>query len=140
MRRAKYAAIPQVRADFTKGSVARNGKGRMSSGFLLSCTGLLYNNFVTIETSYSQAREQLAALLDRVTNDLEVVIIKRRSGKRVALIDADEYESLMETVHLLRSPKNAERLLLALEQAQRGEGIRGHAAQLRREVLGGKAK
>ncbi len=112
----------------------------MSSGFLLSCTGLLYNNSVTIETSYSQAREQLAAFLDRVTNDLEVVIIKRRSGKRVALIDADEYESLMETVHLLRSPKNAERLLLALEQAQRGQGIRGQAAQLRREVLGGKAK
>ncbi len=95
---------------------------------------------MAIETSYSQAREQLATLLDRVTNDLEVVIIKRRSGKRVAIIDADEYERLMETVHLLRSPKNAERLLKALEQAQRGEGLKGRTADLRREVLGDKGK
>lgn len=93
---------------------------------------------MAIETSYSQARARLASLLDRVTDDLEVVVINRRSGKRVALIDADEYESLMETVRLLRSPRNAERLLLALEQAQRGEGIRGNALRLRREVLGGK--
>ncbi|WP_337868552.1 type II toxin-antitoxin system prevent-host-death family antitoxin [Meiothermus sp.] len=95
---------------------------------------------MAIETSYSLAREQLATLLDRVTNDLEVVIINRRNGKRVAMVDADEYERLMETVHLLRSPKNAERLLKALKQAQKGEGLKGSAADLRLEVLGGKGK
>ncbi|AWR87281.1 type II toxin-antitoxin system Phd/YefM family antitoxin [Meiothermus taiwanensis] len=95
---------------------------------------------MAIETSYSWAREQLATLLDRVTNDLEVVIINRRNGKRVAMIDADEYERLMETVHLLRSPKNAERLLKALEQAQKGEGLKGSAADLRLEVLGGQGQ
>lgn len=95
---------------------------------------------MAIETSYSWAREQLATLLDRVTNDLEVVIINRRNGKRVAMIDADEYERLMETVHLLRSPKNAERLLKALEQAQKGEGLKGGTADLRLEVLGGQGQ
>lgn len=95
---------------------------------------------MAIETSYSLAREQLATLLDRVTNDLEVVIINRRNGKRVVMVDADEYERLMETVHLLRSPKNAERLLKALKQAQKGEGLKGSAADLRLEVLGGKGK
>ncbi|MER3481932.1 MAG: prevent-host-death protein [Meiothermus sp.] len=91
-----------------------------------------------IETTYSQAREKLASLLDRVTEDLEVVIINRRGSKPVAMIDAGEYESLMETLHLLRSPKNAERLLTALEQAKRGEGEKTSLDELRREVLGGK--
>ena len=91
---------------------------------------------MAIETTYSQAREKLASLMDRVTEDLEVVIINRRGGKRVALVDAAEYEGLMETAHLLRSPLNAERLLLALDQARRGEGIEMSLEDLRREVLG----
>jgi antitoxin YefM len=92
---------------------------------------------MAIETTYSQAREKLASLMDRVTDDLEVVIITRRGGKRVALIDADEYEGLLETSHLLRSPRNAERLLLALDQARRGEGLEMSVEELRREVLNG---
>ena len=87
---------------------------------------------MAIETTYSQAREKLASLMDRFTDDLEVVIITRRGGKRVALIDAAEYESLLETAHLMRSPRNAERLLPALEQARRGEegpaALRDHYA------------
>jgi antitoxin YefM len=92
---------------------------------------------MAIETTYSQAREKLASLMDRVSNDREVVIITRRGGKRVALIDADEYEGLLETSHLLRSPRTAERLLLALGQARRGEGLEMSVEELRREVLGG---
>jgi antitoxin YefM len=90
---------------------------------------------MAIETTYSQAREQLASLMDRVTEDLEVVIITRRGGKRVALVDAAEYEGLLETAHLIRSPRNAERLLLALEQARRGEGLEMSVEELRHEVL-----
>ncbi len=92
---------------------------------------------MAIETTYSQAREKLASLMDRVTDDLEVVIITRRGGKRVAMIDAAEYEGLLETSHLLRSPRHAERLLLALDQACRGEGLEMSVEELRREVLGG---
>jgi antitoxin YefM len=58
-------------------------------------------------------------------------------GKRVAPVHADEYEGLLETPHLLRSPRNAERLWLALDQARRGEGLEMRVEELRREVLGG---
>lgn len=68
-----------------------------------------------METTYTYARENLASLLDSVVNDKEIVIIKRRNNQSVALIAADELTSLMETAYLLRSPKNAERLLQALE-------------------------
>ena len=77
---------------------------------------------MTIEVSYSQARKKLASLLNKVTQDKEVVIINRRGGEPAALIAADELASLTEAVHLLRSPANAERLLAALARAIKGEG------------------
>lgn len=73
---------------------------------------------MTIETTYSQAREQLKSLMDRAVNDREVIVVRRRSGGDVAMIAADELESLVETAHLLRSAKNAERLLTALARAR----------------------
>ena len=76
---------------------------------------------MTIETTYSQARKQLKTLMDRAVDDREVVVVRRRSGGAVAMIAADELQSLMETAHLLRSPKNAERLLTALARARAGE-------------------
>ncbi|HUP00976.1 MAG TPA: type II toxin-antitoxin system prevent-host-death family antitoxin [Gemmatimonadota bacterium] len=72
---------------------------------------------MTIRTSYTQARANLAKLLDRVTRDRETVIIERRGAQEVALISAEELAGLEETAHLLRSPKNAERLLAALTRA-----------------------
>lgn len=76
---------------------------------------------MTIETTYSQAREQFKSLMDRAVDDREVILVRRRSGDAVAMIAADELQSLMETAHLLRSPKNAERLLAALVRARGGE-------------------
>jgi antitoxin YefM len=73
---------------------------------------------MTIETTYSQAREHLKSLMDRAVDDREVIVVRRRTGGDVAMIAADELESLMETAHLLRSEKNAERLLLALSSAR----------------------
>ena len=74
------------------------------------------------ETSYSFARAHLAELCNQVAADREAVIIRRRDGEDVALIAADELSSILETIHLLRSPKNAERLMAAIESAQRGAG------------------
>lgn len=71
---------------------------------------------MTIETTYSQARKQLKTLMDRAVDDREVIVVRRRSGV-VTMIAADELQSLMETAHLLRSPKNAECLLAALARA-----------------------
>jgi antitoxin YefM len=76
---------------------------------------------MTIETTYSQAREQLKTLMDRAVDGREVVLVRRRSGDAVAMIAADELQRLLETAHLLRSPKNAERLLAALARARAGE-------------------
>lgn len=60
---------------------------------------------MTIETTYTQAREQLKTRMDRAVDDREVILVRRRSGDAVAIIAADELASLLETAHLLRSPK-----------------------------------
>lgn len=73
---------------------------------------------MTVETTYSQARDQLKSLMDRAVDDREVILVRRRSGSAVAMIAADELEGLLETAHLLRSPRNAERLLTALGRAR----------------------
>ena len=73
---------------------------------------------MTIETTYSQARGQLKALMDRAVEDREVIVVRRRTGGDVAMIAADELEGLVETAHLLRSEKNATRLLAALSRAR----------------------
>ncbi len=69
------------------------------------------------ETTYSQARANLASLLDQVYDQEQVIAIKRRNQKDVALISADELSSLLESVYLLRSPENAKRLFRSLEWA-----------------------
>jgi antitoxin YefM len=73
---------------------------------------------MAIETTYTQARANFKALLAEVSDRREIVIIHRHGDDDVALIAADELRGLIETAHLLRSPKNAERLLRALARAQ----------------------
>jgi len=89
---------------------------------------------MTIQTTYSQARANLATLLDRVTHDREVIVIQRRGEEDVAMISADELTSLMETAYLLQSPRNAERLLTALTRALKNEGDPLSTSDLRREI------
>ena len=71
---------------------------------------------MAIEITYKALRKDLAGYLDRVTDDQEVVIIRRPGARDVAMAPADELSSLMETDYLLRSPKNAERLMKALQR------------------------
>ena len=78
---------------------------------------------MTVRMTYSQVRANLANALDRVTHDHKVVVIRRRGKEDVAMISAAELASLMETVHLLRSPKNAQRLFAALNRAMREEEL-----------------
>lgn len=86
-----------------------------------------------IQTTYSNARETLAALWKEVEENGEVVIINRRGHDDVALISAAELASVLETAHLLRSPANARRLLTALQRALGERTPPGSAAALRRE-------
>jgi antitoxin YefM len=95
---------------------------------------------MSLEVSYSEARSNLASLMDQVTDDCEVVVIKRRGHKKVAMIDADELASLMETDYLFRSPKNAERLNKAIERTMAGEGETISVEELRKEFGAEKRK
>ena len=88
---------------------------------------------MSLEVSYSEARNNLASLLDQVVDDSEVVIIKRRGRSSVAMIDADELSSMLETEYLFRSPKNAERLEKAIEQAVAGTTEPTTLADLKKE-------
>ncbi len=67
------------------------------------------------QISYSKARAEFARICSKVAEDSEVVYISRRNKADVALISAEELSSLLETAHLLRSPKNAQRLLTSLK-------------------------
>lgn len=87
-----------------------------------------------IQTTYTHARANLASLWDEATRNREVIIIERRGAEPVALISADELKGLLETVYLLRSPENAERLLRALTRARRKEGAPQTIEELKREV------
>ncbi len=76
-------------------------------------------------TSYSELRRNLAGEIDRVTQDHEPVIITRGSGKPSAvLISLDDFGSYEATAHLLRSPKNAKRLLRSIAELEKGGGTR----------------
>jgi antitoxin YefM len=86
------------------------------------------------ETSYTNLRQSLASVLNRVSNDREIVIVVRKGEKRVAMLPADELAGLMETAHLLRSPKNAQRLLTALRRATGRKGRPESLDGLRREM------
>ncbi|HKQ61556.1 MAG TPA: type II toxin-antitoxin system Phd/YefM family antitoxin [Candidatus Polarisedimenticolaceae bacterium] len=85
-------------------------------------------------TTYTRARATLATLCDRVAESREPFIIERRNGENVALISEAELNALLETAHLLRSPRNASRLAAALERAHGGEQAPKSLAELRRSL------
>ena len=89
---------------------------------------------MAIQTTYSNARENLASLLEQVVSNREIVIINRRGYEDVAMVTASELSSLLETAHLLRSPKNAERLLKALHRAQAKTAKPKPLEKLRKEL------
>lgn len=95
---------------------------------------------MSIQTSYSSARANLAKLYDEVSENQRIVIISRRGRHDVALISADELSGLLETAHLLRSPKNAERLLTALNRAKSKKLRAKSVAALRKELGLGQSK
>ncbi len=73
--------------------------------------------------SYSEARKNLATLMDNVCNDSDIVVITRRKARPVVLMSLDEYSSIQETAYLLRSPANAERLLESIAEMRQGKAV-----------------
>lgn len=72
--------------------------------------------------SYTAARANLAATMNRVCDDHEPLIITRNSEQSVVMMSLDDYKALEETAYLLRSPKNAQRLLVSIAQLDAGQG------------------
>lgn len=87
-----------------------------------------------METTYTQARAKFAALCDHATSTLDPVLIHRRGAEDVALVSAAELRSLQETLHELRSPRNAARLLAALSRARSRKTKPQSIAALRKEL------
>jgi antitoxin YefM len=88
------------------------------------------------DVSYSEARQHLADLWDRALEERQAIRLTRRGSGAVVLLAADEYEGLLETAHLLRSPDNAARLLSALQRARKDEVEPQTLDELRTELQG----
>ena len=76
-----------------------------------------------IAANFSEFRAELKLFLDSVKDDNETLIIKRKTGKGTVMISLEEYNSIMETLHLLSSKKNADRLYESIEQMKAGKTI-----------------
>ncbi len=72
--------------------------------------------------SYTAARQNLAKTMDRVCSDHEPIIITRNNAQSVVMISLEDFNALEETAYLLRSPKNAKRLLESIAQLETGGG------------------
>lgn len=70
-----------------------------------------------IVANFSEFRSELKKYLDRVEEDNEILILKRSKGKGAVMLSMEEYNSLMETIHLLKSRSNANRLFESIQQA-----------------------
>lgn len=75
--------------------------------------------------SYSELRQNLKRYLDGVCQSRTPLVVTRQGGEAVIVLSLKEYESLEETLHLLRDPANAERLLRSIQEAEEGRLI-GH--------------
>jgi len=72
--------------------------------------------------TYSEARSRLAETMEKVCDDHAPVIITRKNSRSVVMISLDDFEALEETAYLLRSPKNARRLLESIAELESGAG------------------
>jgi len=71
--------------------------------------------------SYSQLRNNLATYMDEVCDNRTPLFVTRQNARSVVLMSEEDYEGLMETVHLLKSPANAARLLRSIKEADQGK-------------------
>ena len=72
--------------------------------------------------SYTAARQNLAKTMDKVCLDHEPIIITRNNEQSVVMMSLEDFKALEETAYLLRSPKNARRLLESMAQLESGKG------------------
>jgi len=76
-----------------------------------------------ISKTYTETREKLSDIIEKVCEDHELFIITKRRDKAVVMISLEDYESLKETSYLLRSPRNARKLLESIKELEEGKEI-----------------
>lgn len=74
--------------------------------------------------TFSDARKHFADTMSRVTNNAEPVRVMRRDAPDIVMVDAAEYEAMLETIYLFNNPANAAHLNESLEQLERGEVVK----------------
>lgn len=72
--------------------------------------------------TYSEARENLKAVMDKAATDRAPVLITRQRGENVVLVSASEWAGIEETLHLMASPANAKHLLDGIKELDAGRG------------------
>jgi antitoxin YefM len=70
--------------------------------------------------SYTELRQNLKKHLDAACKSRAPIVVTRQSGGSVVVLSLEEYERIDETLHLLRSPANAERLMRSIADADAG--------------------
>ncbi len=75
-------------------------------------------------TTYSNFRQNLKGFLDLVFSARAPLFVTRTKGDDVVVLSKTDYESMQETIHLLSSPKNSERIAIALDEYKQGKGER----------------
>jgi len=73
--------------------------------------------------NYTNARQNFAKTMDKVVEDREPVIITRKNAKPVVMMSLDDYNAIEETMHLLKSPANAERLRKSINEYQKNKTV-----------------
>src|SRR5574343_1657855 len=92
---------------------------------LLNLDNILYKyGHVMLVVTYSEARSSLKAVLDQVNEDADVTVISRRDGADAVVMSLDQYQSIMETMHLLSTPANAAHLAKSIAQHKAGKARR----------------
>ena len=110
------------------GGVRSTRVGPCPDYWLVRCDSLLYGELYVWRLShmdtltYSEARSKLANTMDKVCHDHAPIVITRKNSQSVVMMSLDDYQALEETAHLLRSPKNAKRLIESIVELKSGGG------------------
>ena len=84
--------------------------------------------------SYSRLRDKLKATLDQVCEEHEPILVERKNGPNVVVVSEDDYTSLVETVYLMRSPANAQRLSEAMNRSRSEQTTFKDIGELKDEI------
>jgi antitoxin YefM len=79
--------------------------------------------------TYSDTRAHLKEVMDRVVEDRAPVVVTRKRGESVVMVSLADWNAMEETLHLMSSPANAERIAAAVRQLDAGEGVERELTQ-----------